>query len=83
MKNDPDYILDLRGAIPPITLLKISQVFREMKTEEIIEILCGDPDTRSDIFKVLPKFSYDMIMMEKMEEESASYRVRMRKKTNF
>jgi TusA-related sulfurtransferase len=82
VKMDPDYILDLRGAIPPITLLKISQVFREMKNQEIVDILCGDPDTRCDIIKVLPKRSYEMIKIEKMGAASEFYRFRMRKKTN-
>ncbi len=78
MKRKPDHILDLRGAIPPITLLKVSQVFREMKPHEILEILCRDPDTRVDLFKVLPPFSYELIIMEELEEES-SFRVQMKK----
>ena len=82
LKIKPDHILDLRGAIPPITLLKVSQVFREMKPQEILEILCRDPDTRIDMFKVLPPFSYELIAMEELEEES-SFRVRMKKSKNF
>ena len=80
MKKNPDHILDLRGAIPPISLLKVSQAFREMKNQEILEILCGDPDTRTDLFKVLPPFSYELIMMEELEEEKSSFRVRMKKR---
>lgn len=83
MKKDPDYILDLRGAIPPITLLKVSQVFRGMKNQEILEILCWDRDTRKDIFKVLPPFSYELLVMEELSEEGVSCRVRMKKKSNF
>jgi TusA-related sulfurtransferase len=82
LKIKPDHILDLRGAIPPITLLKVSQVFREMKPQEILEILCRDPDTRTDLFKVLPPFSYELIVMEELEEES-SFRVQMKKSKNF
>ena len=82
MEKKPDHILDLRGAIPPITLLKVSQVFRKMKPHEILEILCRDPDTRTDLFKVLPPFSYELIMMEELEEES-SFRVRMKKSKHF
>jgi len=79
----PDQILDLRGAIPPITLLKVSQVFREMKEQEILEILCRDPDTRKDIFKVLPPFSYELIIMEELEEDDSSFRVQMKKRKNI
>ena len=82
MKIKPDHILDLRGAIPPISLLKVSQVFREMKPLEVLEILCRDPDTRIDLFKVLPPSSYELIIMEELEEES-SFRVQMKKSKYF
>ena len=82
LKKRPDRILDLRGAIPPITLLKVSQVFRDMKTHETLEILCRDPETRSDLFKVIPPFSYELIIMEDMEDNS-SFRVQMKKKGRF
>jgi TusA-related sulfurtransferase len=80
LKSKADYILDLRGIIPPITLLKVTQQFRQMKAEEVLEIRGRDPDTRTDIFKVLPDFSYELIIMEEIEEEEASYRIRMKKK---
>ena len=82
MDKEPDYILDLRGAIPPITLLKVSQVFREMKTDEVLEIICRDPDTRCDLFKVLPQFSYEVLVIEELAEEKSSFRVQMRKRKN-
>jgi len=83
LKKEPDHILDLRGAIPLITLLKVSQVFRKMKPHEVLEILCRDPDTRTDLFKVLPPFSYKLIIMEELEGEAYSYRVQMEKRKNF
>jgi len=83
LKKEPDHILDLRGAIPPITLLKVTQVFREMKPYEILEIFCRDPDTRIDIFKVLPPFSYKLIMMEALGGEASSFRVQIEKRKNF
>jgi len=82
LKIKPDQILDLRGAIPPITLLKVSQVFREMKLHEVLEILCRDPDTRADLFKVLPPSTYELIIMEDLEEGS-SFRVQMKKSKYF
>ena len=79
MKPKVDHYLDLRGAIAPISLLKVTQVFREMKPNEILEILGRDPDTRTDLFKILPDFSYELIILEEMERGS-SYRVQMKKK---
>ena len=83
MDTRPDYVLDLRGALVPISLLKVSDVFRRMKPHEVLEIICRDVDTRRDLFKVLPKFSYELISMEAMEEESASFRIQMKKRKVF
>ena len=83
MNIKPDYILDLRGAIPPITLLKVSQVFRDMKAHEVLEILCRDPDTRTDLCKVFPPSSYELIIMEELEEDDSSFRVQIKKRKNI
>lgn len=79
MNHKADHILDLRGAIPPISLLKVTQAFREMKPNEILEILGHDPDTRRDLFKILPGPAYELIILEEMEQGGA-FRVRMKKK---
>ena len=82
MKPKADHYLDLRGIIPPISLLKVTQMFREMKPNEILEILGRDPDTRTDMFKILPDFAYELIVMEEMGQ-GASYRVQMKKRTDI
>lgn len=68
MEPKKDHILDIRGTIIPITLLKVTQTFREMNPGETMEILVGDRDTREDLFKVLPASLYEVI--EVKEEES-------------
>ena len=83
MEKKPDHILDIRRSIPPISLLKASQAFRAMKKRETIEILCGDIDTRTDLFKVLPPLSYELVLVEELEEESTFFRVQMKKIKNI
>ena len=83
MESKTDHSLDLRGTIPPISLLKVCQVFRAMETDETLEILGRDPDTRKDIFKVLPASAYELIVSEELDEADASYRLQIRKKGNF
>jgi TusA-related sulfurtransferase len=61
LKQKPDYTLDFRGTITSITLLKASRIFREMRPREIIMIKGCDSDTRTDLFKVLPNASYELI----------------------
>lgn len=79
MEKKPDHTIDVRQAIPPISLLKVSQAFRAMKEQETLEILCADTDTRTDILKVLPSFSCELILMEEFEKEDSSFRVQVKK----
>ena len=79
MKPKADQMLDLRGIIAPVTLLKISQVFRDMLPDQTLEVWCGDPETRSDILKILPPYSFEVLMAEELAMGS-EYRFQMKKK---
>ena len=72
--------LDLRGAIIPFTLLKVSQVFGSIHPGDILEVLWNDPDTPTDLFKILPDDCFEMIAMELMEEKDPFYRLEIKKK---
>jgi hypothetical protein len=75
-----DYILDFRGSISSISLLKITRIFNEMKDLEIMEILGLDGDTLQDLFKVLANSSYEIINAEAVEEKEDFHRLRIRKR---
>ena len=79
MKRKADHILDFRGSITTISLLKLSQTFREMKPNEILEILGSNLDTRSDLFKVLPDDSYELIFLDVIGEGDPFYRIQLKK----
>lgn len=79
MNQKADHILDLRGFIIPIALLKVSQVFREMLPEQTLEILCHDSDIRNDLVKILPNFSCEMVNAEASPDGNA-FRLMMKKK---
>jgi len=81
LKRKADYILDFRGTIFPISLLKMCQTFREMQSNEILEILGSDADTRTDVFKVLPADSYDVIFMDVVEDADYFYCIQLKKKS--
>lgn len=80
MKQDPDHILDFRGSLSSIALLKITRIFNEMGISETLEIVGADPDTRKDLFKVLPESAYEVIFAEGAEDAAGSYRLRIRKR---
>lgn len=70
------HYLDIRGAIAPITFLKVTQAFREISPGDILEIRAADPDTRKELFQVLNAFPYQLI---DIKEQKASYRIRLKK----
>jgi TusA-related sulfurtransferase len=72
-----DYSLDFRGAITSLALLKLTRVFREMKSHQTLEVIGLDADTRSDVFRLLPAVSYELIAVD--EGGEASIRVHLRK----
>lgn len=79
MVGKADIIIDFRGSISSISLLKTTQVFQQMKPFEVMEIVGFDPDTRRDLFKVLPESSYEILTTE-TEDESTCHQVRIRKR---
>lgn len=79
MAAQADYILDFRGSISTISLLKITRTFNEMKALEVVEILGLDPDTQQDLFKVLAGASYEIIYPER-EPNGDFQRLQIRKR---
>jgi len=80
VKKKADHTLDFRGTISTISLLKVTQVFHEMKPMETMEILGCDAGTRRDLFKVLPEASYDLIYNDEVYTKTRYLRVRLRKR---
>jgi len=75
-------ILDLRGFITPFTLLKVSNTFKEMSVGGTLEVLWSNSETSSDLFKVLPASSFEVIVMEEVESKGEPYyRAKLKKET--
>lgn len=71
-----EQVLDLRGMIIPLTLLKITQRFRKIGVGEIMEIIGTDPDTRKDFLKVLEIWPCEVMCIR---DEINHYLIRLRK----
>jgi TusA-related sulfurtransferase len=80
LKRKVNHYLDFRGSITSISLLKLIQTFREMKPDEVLEILGSNLDTRSDLFKVLPDDACELIFLDVVEEGDCFYRIQLKKK---
>ena len=76
--------LDLRGAMFPFALLKISQAFRNINPGDSLEILWRDPDTWKELLRVLPDSAYDLVSKKAVNLEKISegpiYRMEIKKR---
>ena len=72
--------LDLRGTIVPFSLLKVIQALKLINPGETLEVCWSDPDTPTDLFKVLPDSSYELISLEETSGDEPSYRITLVKK---
>ena len=79
MKTSANHNLNFTGSITPMTLLKLTNVFRAMKPGETLEVTGLDEDIKNDLFKVLHELSYRVMADEKIENETPLYRVRLKK----
>jgi len=75
LEKAADYIVDFRGAIKSLTLLKLTHVFRGMKRDEVVRIEGLDPDTRRDLFKVLSALSHEFVFEEEPDGEFCSIHI--------
>ena len=78
MEPKADYILDFRETISSLALLKMTQVLREMNRDEILEIITRDGDGRTDVFKVIPAASCEVIDLE-FDREASCFLIRVKK----
>jgi len=78
IQSEPDSIrvLDLKGMIAPLTFLKITQAFRQVKTGGIIEIIGNDVETRENLSKILGASSHELLDVQCKED---IYFIRLRK----
>ncbi|MCP4746045.1 MAG: hypothetical protein GY874_07870 [Desulfobacteraceae bacterium] len=61
MKTKPTYTVDVRNTISPFSLLKVSNVFQQMKPFEIVEVLGCDSEMRKDLSRLLPEAACKVI----------------------
>jgi TusA-related sulfurtransferase len=79
LKETPDYILDFRETIVSLALLKMTQVLREMRAKEVLEVIVRGPEDRTDVFKVIPGSSCELVDVE-FNREVECCRIQIMKK---
>jgi TusA-related sulfurtransferase len=81
VKENPDYMVDVQGAIAPFSLLKVSLVFQKMKTSEVVEVLGCDAEMQQDLLRLLPDASCEVVCTVGIDPGVKITRVRFRKQT--
>ncbi len=71
--------LDLRNLIIPFCLLKASNAFRTLKKDDVLEILCSDTENLTNLMKILPSNSCELISAKDIEGPESGLKVRLRK----
>jgi TusA-related sulfurtransferase len=75
---------DLRESLIPFSLLRITNVFREMQPGEEMEIFAGvtpiDAAILKDVMLILPQTDYELISRENRVGEDPATRLILRKK---
>lgn len=79
LKHKADRTLDFRDSVTPLALLKFTNVFNEMKPDEVLECIGQNPKTMTDFFLVLPSVSYEIVIKE--EFENRYFRILLKKLT--
>lgn len=83
MKGKVDYKVDVRGMIPPFSLLKVSLVFQQMQPFQVVEITGCDPDMQRDLLRILPAASYEVVCTENQTENMELSKVRLEKRNSI
>ena len=78
MDHTVDYRLDFKGVLTSLALLKLTRVFREMKSQQTLEVCGVDAEARADMFRVLPAVDYEVTVMDRQTD--ASYRIELKKR---
>jgi len=73
---------DLRDTIIPFSLLQIANHFHQMKAGDEIEVIGNDPGIESDIKRILPSSEYRVVAIEKQQDNSRNFRLRLKKEVS-
>jgi len=73
------HTFDLRNTIIPFSLLRIINLFKGMNPGDTIEVLWSDPDMPSDLLKVLPADTHEVILLEETKGNDPGFRMRLKK----
>lgn len=76
--KQPDRLLDLRGNITPLSLLKATKALAYLDPGQRLEIIGTDEQTRQELLEILDRQQFRMV---KVESGNAFYRIVLERMT--
>ena len=73
------YSFDLRGTIIPFSLLQITNLFKEMKPGELMEIVGDDASIAKDLKRILPESACEFSFNENCNGDEPVFKVQLKK----
>ena len=72
----PDMIVDIRGSIAPITLLKVEEILSSMVAGQVMDVVGDDEETRVDLASIVTNSGHEILSVSDQVE---SFRILIRK----
>jgi TusA-related sulfurtransferase len=57
-----DATIDVTNNIPPLSILKTQWTLRQLDEGKILEVLCGDRETKEDLLHIINKSSLHQVI---------------------
>ena len=64
----PHSTIDVRELVPPLSLLKVENGLAELTPGQIVEILCADEETKSDMMHIIRNSKHACIAAENVND---------------
>jgi tRNA 2-thiouridine synthesizing protein A len=74
-----DSVLDVRGALCPIPIVKTSQAIKQLKVGDTLEVLATDPGSRPDITAWVRMTGNELVDMTEQQGSPKVYRFQIRR----
>ena len=62
-------VIDVRNFVSWLSLLKVTQIFGELRPTDILEVRGADVDTKKDLFRILPESAYQILLVDKTDAD--------------
>jgi tRNA 2-thiouridine synthesizing protein A len=74
--SDADLVIDLKGLLCPIPVVKIAKAMKQVEVGQIVEAEASDPGVLADIPAWCKSTGNEMLSMEKDDNKILTFRVK-------